>query len=278
MKIQVENIRTNKFNMEEITVTFNNGATMEVNANTLQTDSTTVVYTEKSALKAERFTKKYKEAFETYLFNCKVDVITHSENERKIEYRVYQVGAKIIAHKVSLLDNRVLMTYDWTCEGDITTIADSYRNPNHTGHYQYSFYVLSFNMQETTAKAVASDIQKNVNFEMTKSDIENLVYTIAKASSENTCLYAFMVDGEKSIHMMFKEYGAKKIIHDNKFIEVQESFKVLSAYNNGQGDRTTYFGTYKGMYDLPFYDKAENVLYNRTNKAKGGYIYRELAF
>lgn len=267
MKIQVENIRVNKFNTNEITVTFNNGAEMVVNANTLTTDETTVVYTEKSTLKAERFTKKYKQAFETYLFNCKVDVITHEENERKIEYRVYQVGSKIIAHKVDFATKEIMVVRDWTHYETLENAINDMSNTNNW-HYKYSFYVISEDMSHTTATAIANDIEKTVNFEMTDSDTGNLISTIAHAINDNVVLYAFIVDGEKSIHMAFKYQEGTK----------ENMFKVNSCYNNGLGDRTTYNGLFRGSYNILSYYDAENVLRNRANKAKGSHAMQELAF
>ncbi|MFJ7982466.1 hypothetical protein ACIQ1D_19615 [Lysinibacillus xylanilyticus] len=267
-KLAVFNIRTDKFNTNEITVTFTDGATMDVEASTLLTNSETVVYKEDRTLKAERFTKKYKEAFDTYLFNCKVDVITHEENEKKIVYRVYQVGKKIVAHKCDYTTNEVLSVQDWSYYTDIQGAMMQYKDSKSTYHYKYEFFVLSADMAETTAKAIAWDIERNVPFEMAKSDVDNLVKSIASATNENTVLYAFIIDGEKSIHMAFKYTEGTK----------ENMFKVLSCYNNGMGDRTTYNGLYRGLYTIQSYDKAEWQLRQRANKARGSHAMQVLAF
>ena len=273
--IQALNIRTNKFNSNEVEVTFNDGAKMNVCALTLAPSKEVEVFTENRTLKAERYTKKYLEALKQYINNCRIDVVTYKENEQKIEYKVFQVGNKITAVKYDMATGEKLCTYDWSNYGHITDIAKEYAKTENW-HYRYTFYLVSISMAETTAKTIASDIQKNVPFELDKKDVKNLANTIEIATTGNKkTLYAFIVDSEKSIHMVFKENRNRKVIHDGLFIEVDETYSVHSAFYVGKDDNYNYNGLYRGKYDIVFYDDAEFEIRKRS---QGEQLYKDLAF
>lgn len=259
--IEVSNIV--KMSNNTLEVVYSNGATQLL---TYDFQASTGVFYSDRELKSERYTKKYKSALKAYQDSVTTNVDTGNTNG--VFHNVYIVGEIAIAHKI--IDGEIVQKYDWT--GNYSTTEKLIKETVYaSGHEKYTFIEILTNDQisENKATDLYSQILGMTGYDHSEVNNSNLLETLKDFFHKlpNYYFASAVLDSEKSLHITF--------ISEHSLGGYEQRYNVLSAYNNGTGDRTTYSGLHRGTYDLDS-DGAYNEELRRSKGARlsrAGFIY-----